>query len=423
VRIAIVTDGIWVYGGAERVLESMLEIYPEADVFALVNFLPPQERAWLRDRTIRTSFIQRLPGAKAYFRKLLGIWPLAIEQLDLTSYDLVISSQFSVAHGVITGPSQVHVAYTHSPMRYAWDLQAQYLRQANLHRGSKTYIARQMLHRLRIWDAVAAARVDAFSVNSAFVGERVRKFYRRDSAVIYPPVFLDRFGFCENKSDYYLYLGRLVAYKRVDLIVEAFAAMPDRKLVVAGAGPLLAQLKARATPNVQVLGRVDAAQADALMGGARAYLHAAVEDFGIAPVEAQAAGTPVVGLGIGGLRETVRGLLCARPTGVFFGEQTTEAIREAVEEFEGVRSDIRPHDCRENAGRFSPQNFRDSFRQFVDGACLMYGSHGALGERPPAAATDESTDGVSWKGGDIRPWYAAQVAGAGCHDAEHGMNG
>jgi glycosyltransferase involved in cell wall biosynthesis len=261
-RVAIVSDGIWVYGGAERVLECMLQIYPQADIFALVDLLPQDSRAWLGERGIKTSFLQRLPYSGRYFRKLLSLWPIAIEQFDLAQYDLIISSQFAVAHGAITGPSQVHVAYTHSPMRYAWDLQAQYLREANLDQGPQTLLARPMLHRLRLWDAAAAMRIDSFSANSAFVAERIRKYYRREAEVIHPPVFLDRFTFSETKGDYYLYLGRLVAYKRVDLIIDAFAAMPDRKLVVAGDGPLLKALRARATPNVQIVGAVDAEGAD-----------------------------------------------------------------------------------------------------------------------------------------------------------------
>jgi glycosyltransferase involved in cell wall biosynthesis len=370
-RVAIVNDGIWSYGGAERVLECMLEIYPQADLFALVDYLPNVSRGWLGGRPIRTSFMQTLPAGRHYFRNLLSLWPIAIEQFDLAGYDLVISSQFSVAHGAITGPFQLHVAYSHSPMRYAWDLQAEYLRGAKLDRGLRAVFARTMLHKLRMWDAAAAARVDAFTANSAFVAERIRKYYRRDSRLIYPPVHLERFSFNETKQDYYLYLGRLVTYKRVDIIVEAFASMLDRKLVVAGDGPMLKTLRARATSNVHIIGAVDAARVNTLMGGARAFVFAAIEDFGIAPVEAQATGTPVIGLGIGGLCETVRGITSDRPTGVFFAEQTAEAVREAVERFERVRLEFRPADCRANATRFAPEHFRAAFRAFVQEASAM----------------------------------------------------
>ncbi len=379
-RVAIVADGLATYGGAERVVECLLRRYPDADLFALVDFLPDSRRAWLQGRRVRTSFLQSLPYARRYFRGLLSLWPLAIEQFDLSGYDLVISSQFAVAHGVITGPGQTHVAYTHSPMRYAWDLQAQYLREARLDRGPLTLLARPMLHRLRLWDAAAAARVDAFSANSAFVAERIRKYYGRDSTLIHPPVFLDRFTYRTDKQDYFLYLGRLVPYKRVDLIVAAFAAMPDRRLVIAGDGPMLKALRARATPNVEVIGAVDARRADVLMGQARGFVFAAIEDFGIAPVEAQAAGTPVIGLGIGGLRETVRGLDTPRPTGVFFTEQTAEAVRDAVERFERIRPQLDPADCRANAGRFAPERFLDAFDAFAQAAV---GRRGAPFEHAP----------------------------------------
>ena len=386
-RVAVVSDGIWVYGGAERVLERVLLMFPTADLYALVDFLPANARSWLQGRPIRTSFLQNLPGAQHYFRSLLSLWPLAVEQFELTSYDLVISLQFAVAHGTLTSPYQVHVAYTHSPMRYTWDLQAQYLLEANLHKGLKTLIARPMLHRLRMWDAAAAARVDTFCANSAFVAERIRKYYRRDSDLVYPPVFVDRFKFCDTKHDYYLYLGRLVGYKRVDLIVDAFAVMPDKKLIVAGDGPLLNALRKKATPNVQVIGAVDALRAETLMGSARAYVYAAIEDFGIAPVEAQAAGTPVIGLGVGGLLETVHDLSTPRPTGLLFHEQTVQALCSAVEKFELIRKQLRPADCRENALRFRPQNFHDGFQAFVQRAL---GEHGSSSPEsvPEAVSTD-----------------------------------
>jgi glycosyltransferase involved in cell wall biosynthesis len=375
-----------VYGGAERVLEAILELYPDADIHALVDFLPADQRGWLAGRPIKTSFLQRLPGARHGFRHLLSLWPVAIEQFDLAGYDLVISLQFAVAHGAICGPSQVHVAYTHSPIRYAWDLHLPYLREARLDRGLRTLYARHMLHRLRMWDATAAVRIDEFCANSCFVAARIKKFYRRESRVIYPPVFLDRFSFNPTKQNYYLYLGRLVRYKNVEAIVQAFAAMPDRTLVVAGDGPLLKSLRATATANVRVLGRVDDARANELMGGARAFIHAAVEDFGIAPVEAQAAGTPVIGLAAGGLLETVNGLDAACPTGLFFEAPTPEAIRKAVETFERERWEFRPEDCRANASRFSRSHFHTGFRGFVQAALRNHGAvDRSAGERLNAA--------------------------------------
>ena len=210
----------------------------------------------MRGRTPQTTFIQRLPGATKHFRRYFHLWPIAIEQLDLTGYDLVICNHYSVANGVITGPGQVQISYTHSPMRYAWDLQKAYLQEAGLARGVKTVFARSMLHRARLWDATASLRVDRFMVNSAFVGERIRKFYRRDATVVHPPVFVDQFTFSEAKEDFYLFLGRLVPYKRADLLVEAFRRMPGRKLVIAGAGPQYDDLQKRLSANITMLGRV-----------------------------------------------------------------------------------------------------------------------------------------------------------------------
>jgi len=304
-RVAIVSDALTIYGGAERVLESIIDLYPQADLFALVDFVPPDSREFLRGKPVETSFIQRVPGARRWFRRLFPLWPLAIEQFDLSGYDLVICNHYSVAHGAITSMDQVQVSYTHSPMRYAWDLQHQYLREAGLASGPMTLLARPMLHRARLWDQAASARVGHFAANSRFVASRIQKYYRRRATVINPPVPIEEFVFHEEKDDFYLFLGRLVPYKRVDLLIDAFAKMPGRKLLIAGDGPLYPELLRRAPPNVTLLGRVSQARAVALMSTARAYVYPAIEDFGIAPLEAQASGTPVIALRKGGLCETI----------------------------------------------------------------------------------------------------------------------
>ncbi len=372
-RVAIVSDALTLYGGAERVLESILDLYPQADLLALVDFVPPGDRGFMRGCTPRTTFIQRLPGAKRHFRKYFHLWPIAIEQLDLSGYDLVICNHYSVANGVITGPGQVQVSYTHSPMRYAWDLQDAYLQEAGLARGARTIAARTMLHKARLWDVAASFRIDRFAANSAFVAERIRKFYRRDASVIHPPVFVDQFAYREAKEDYYLFLGRLVPYKRADLLVEAFRRMPNRKLVIAGDGPQFADLQKRLPGNVTMLGRVAQDKAVSLLSHARAYLYPAIEDFGIAPLEAQASGTPVIGLYAGGLRETIRGLDHATPTGAFFHQQTADAVIDAVEAFEQAGAPVRPADCRDNARRFSPAQFAAGFSAFVNEAMAASG--------------------------------------------------
>ena len=364
-RTAIVSDSLTVYGGAERVLEQILSVFPKADLFSLVNFPLNRHHDFLHGRPAQTTFIQHLPFATRHFRSYLPLWPLAIEQLDLSGYDLVISSHFAVAHGVITGPSQTHVVYTHSPMRYAWDLQAQYLADSSHGRGIKGALARRALHKIRTWDASAAQRVDRFAANSTFVANRIRKYYRRSSTVIHPPVDIDRFAAAAARERYYVTASRLVPYKRVDLIIEAFNRMPQRSLVVLGDGPELKRLRQMAGPNVSVAGHVDESTLADCVGRAQAFLFAAIEDFGIAPVEAQAAGVPVIALGQGGLLESVRGLGSDMPTGVFFDEQTPEAIIEAVNRFERHRDEISGDDCRRNAWRFRPAAFRHALAEFV----------------------------------------------------------
>jgi glycosyltransferase involved in cell wall biosynthesis len=364
-RIAIVHDWLVTYAGAERVLEQMLECFPEADLFSLVDFVSPAERAFLKGKTVTTSFIQNLPGARRHFRNYLPLLPLAIEQLDLSKYDLVISSSFAVAKGVLTGPDQLHLSYVYSPARYAWDLQNQYLREANLERGLKSWIVRWLLHRFRRWDVASSAGVDSFAAISHFIGRRIVKTYRRDSTVIYPPVDVSSFELTPVKEDYYVTASRMVPYKRIPLIVETFAGMPDRNLVVIGDGPDLKRCRTLAGPNVKLLGWQPGQVLREKLRKARAFIFAAEEDFGIAPLEAQACGTPVIALRKGGACETIKGLSTDKPTGVFFNDPTTASIRGAIDLFERKVDLITPQNCRDNAVRFSPERFRAEFKDFV----------------------------------------------------------
>ena len=364
-RVALIADPLFVYSGAERVIEQILAIYPQSDVFALVDFLDEDARRFLGGRAVRTSFIQKLPFARRHFRKILNIWPTAIEQLDLRGYDLVISSHNAVAHGVITSPSQTHVVYTHSPMRYAWDLQEEYLADAGMSTGPKGVWARRALHDLRLWDFAAAQRPDAFAANSSFVAGRIKKYYRRPSTVINPPVSVEAFSLAKAKADYYVTAGRLVPYKRVDLIIKAFERV-GRRLVVVGDGPEASKLRALGGRHTDFVGKVDHATLNQLLGEARAFVFAGIEDFGIAPVEAQAAGTPVIALNAGGLRETVRGRDHDGATGLFFEEQTVESLIAAVERFEAERDAFDPHVCRAHAMTFGAERFRLAFRDLVD---------------------------------------------------------
>jgi glycosyltransferase involved in cell wall biosynthesis len=368
-KIAIVHDWLPVYGGAERVLEQMLHVFPGADLFSLIDALPENQRGFLRGKPVRTSFVQRLPFGRTHYRSYFPIMPFAVEQFDLSAYDLVISSSYSFAKGALTGPNQLHVCFCHSPIRYAWDMQHQYLKHGA---GRSAWIARLLLHYVRLWDARTAHGVDRFIANSKYIARRIEKVYRRDSRVIYPPVDVDAFSVCHDKEDFYVTASRLVPYKRIDLIVEAFAAMPDKKLVVLGDGPELKKLRAKATPNVTMLGHQPFDVLVDHIQRAKAFIFAAEEDFGIAPVEAQACGTPVIAFGRGGAVETI----VDGETGIFFSEQTAASICRAVREFEMVEEDLDPERIRENAERFSTARFRAKFKDYVLGEFRAFATRG-----------------------------------------------
>lgn len=369
-KVAVVHEWLVNYAGSERVVEQLLLMFPQADLFSVVDFLAPEERGFLGGRTATTTFIQKLPRAKKNFRSYLPLMPMAIEQLDLSGYDLILSSSHAVAKGVLTGPDQVHVSYVHSPIRYAWDMQHQYLEESGLTKGFKSGLARVILHYIRLWDSRTAAGVDVFVANSSFIGRRIRKVYRRDSQVVFPPVDTEAFTPAANKKNYYLTASRLVPYKKVPLIIEAFAKMPDTQLIVIGDGPEWAKAKAVNAPNVTLLGYQSFNVLKEHMQHAKGFVFAAEEDFGITPVEAQACGTPVIAYGRGGALETVKGLDADQPTGVFFSEQSVEAIMAAVRSFEQNSHRFTIQACRDNAERFSIAQFRSSMMKVIETALL-----------------------------------------------------
>lgn len=367
-KVALVHDWFSTIAGSERVVEQLCNLYPTADLFAV--YADPSVVAsteFLQGRKLSTSFIQQLPQAAKSFRMYLPLMPLAVEQLDVSAYDIVISSSHAVAKGILTGPDQLHVSYVHTPIRYAWDLQHQYLRESGLAAGVKGWMAKWMLHQLRIWDYRTASGVDHFVANSEFIARRIRKVYGREAAVIYPPVDVHAFDLCTKSEDYYLTVSRLVPYKKIDVIVEAFNAMPDTRLVVVGDGPHMKKLKAIAKPNVELIGYQPFRVMRELMQKARAFVFAAEEDFGISPVEAQACGTPVIAYGKGGVLETIVEVGASdHPTGLFFEHQQPQAIVSAVEHFERHRELIEPRHCRANALRFSNERFCEQFSSFVE---------------------------------------------------------
>ncbi len=377
-KIAIVHDWLVKYAGAERVLEQILICFPEADLFSIIDFLDSEQRKHIQNKFAITTFIQKLPFAKTKYQNYLSLMPLAIEQLDLSGYDLIISSSHAVAKGIIIGSDQLHISYVHSPMRYAWDLQHQYLRQAGLTKGIKSWLARQILHKMRIWDLRTSNGVDVFLANSKYIARRIWRIYRREAAVIYPPVDVDAFTLKEEKADFYLTVSRVVPYKRVDLIIKAFSQMQEKRLVVIGDGSKTRKIRKFATSNITLLGSQSFPVLLDYMQRAKAFVFAAEEDFGISPIEAQACGTPVLAYGKGGCLETICGLEDEKPTGMFFREQTVECIVDIVNKFESNSQIITSFNCRQNALRFSIDNFRRNFTCFVNKEVAKFISAGCL---------------------------------------------
>ena len=361
-RIALVHEWLVDHSGSEKVLEQMLQVFPDADLFSVVEFLPDELRPFIQHKPVTTTFIQKLPFAKKKYRNYLPLMPLAVEQLDVSGYDIVISNSHAVAKGVITSSNQLHLCYCHSPIRYAWDLYHQYLREASLTTGVKSFLAKTFLHYLRQWDLSTVNRIDHFMANSRYIAQRVEKVYKRTSTVIYPPVNTDYFALYPQKEDFFLTASRMVPYKKVDLIVQAFAQIPDKKLIVIGDGPDFEKVKARAGENIQLLGFQPLEVLRDYMQRARAFVFAADEDFGIIPVEAQACGTPVIAYRKGGSLETV----VAGKTGLFFDEQSIEAVIEAVSKFEATAHHFDARVIRKHATRFSEEKFRENFRDFVN---------------------------------------------------------
>lgn len=368
-KIAIVHDWLTVYSGAEKVLEHMLALFPQADLFTSFNAMLPNQQAFLKGKKINTTFLQAFPFLRKFYRYYFPWMPKAVEQFDLRDYNLIISNSWGIAKGVITGPDQLHLCYCCTPTRYLWEMHHQYLEGEGLSAGWKGAlfggVVRGILHKMRIWDYQSAQRVDSFVAISSFIARRIKKCYRRNATVIYPPVDVDKFKLTEKKEDYYLTVSRCVFYKKQDIIVEAFCQMPEKKLIVIGDGPELPRLKQRKASNIVFLGYQSFSVLKNYLELAKAFVFAAIEDFGIAPVEALACGTPVIAYKGGGVKEIIFDLDHPSPTGCFFEEQTTASVMQAIRSFEQERKKIFPEACRERALFFSPDTFREQFSHFV----------------------------------------------------------
>ena len=362
-KVAIVQEWLVTVGGSDKVVKAILDVFPDADIYTLVAKKEVCDELGIPWEKVHTSFIQKMPLGTKKHRAYLPLFPFAIEQFDLRGYDVVISSSHCVAKGVLTKADQLHICYCHSPIRYCWDMYNEYLEESHLDKGFKSWLVRLMLHPIRQFDAIAGSRVDYYISNSDYVGQRIRKTYRRKATTIHPNIDISNFELCNDKKEYYLASSRLVAYKKIDTIIEAFNQMPDKKLVVIGGGPNLEAYRKLAKDNVTVMGYQPFDVLKDKMQHARAFVFAADEDFGMIPIEAQSCGTPVIAYGHGGSLETVNG----GKTGLFFYEQTPEAIVEAVNKFEAMGSQpFAPADCRQWAEGFSEERFKREIKEFVE---------------------------------------------------------
>lgn len=362
-KVAIVQEWLVTVGGSDKVVKAILDVFPDADIYTLVAKKEVCDELGIPWEKVHTSFIQKMPLGTKKHRAYLPLFPFAIEQFDLRGYDVVISSSHCVAKGVLTKADQLHICYCHSPIRYCWDMYNEYLEESHLDKGFKSWLVRLMLHSIRQFDAIAGSRVDYYISNSDYVGQRIRKTYRRKATTIHPNIDISNFELCNDKQEYYLASSRLVAYKKIDAIIEAFNQMPDKKLVVIGGGPNLEAYRKLAKDNVTVMGYQPFDVLKDKMQHAKAFVFAADEDFGMIPIEAQSCGTPVIAYGHGGSLETVNG----GKTGLFFNEQTPEAIVEAVNKFESMGSQpFAPADCRQWAEGFSEERFKREIKEFVE---------------------------------------------------------
>jgi glycosyltransferase involved in cell wall biosynthesis len=354
-RAALVHDWLTIPGGSEKVVLELLDLIGPADVYTSV-YDPGEWDRRLGGRTVHPSFLDRIPGARTNYPKLLPLMNAAFESFNLAGYDLVVSSSHSCAKNVLTEPGTLHVCYCHTPMRHAWE--PRFLAGEDLGTVSRV-AARLLMPGLRRRDLAGAARPDVFVANSAHVAARIAKYYRRDAEVIAPPIEIDRhLAAPRDPDDYYLVMGRVVPYKRVDLALAACARL-GRRVKVVGTGRALESVRAHAGPDAELLGFVPDEELAPLLAGARALLFPGEEDFGIVPVEAQAAGVPVIAYGVGGIRDSV----VDGVTGVFFADQTAESLAEAILAFERLELDEAA--IRDNARRFGPERFRSAFADLV----------------------------------------------------------
>ena len=358
-KVALVHDWLANVGGAEHVLWTFHEIFPDAPIYTLIYDEASSAGKMFADCDVRTTFMQMVPFAIKHYRSMLPLMPMAWEQLDLTGYDLVLSSCHCCCKGIITRPDAIHICYCHTPTRYLWDMYYEYYRSA---RKIKKFFMPMLINKMRMWDRLAADRVDYFLANSEFTKMRIRKYYHKDAQVIYPCGWNNvpnNVEVPDKPDDYYLVVSRLVSYKHIDIAIEACNKL-GKRLVIIGSGEEEARLKQMASPNIEFKGRISNEELYNYYVHAKAFLFPGVEDFGSAPLEAQSGGCPVLALGIGGALETV----LAGKTGMFFYEQSPEALSRCISGFEGHNVSYSRDEIRKHAQSFKTENFKEKIRSF-----------------------------------------------------------
>lgn len=356
-KVALVHDYLIQYGGAERVLEAFCEIFPNAPIFTMAYDEKATNGAF-KSRKIHTSFLQKIPLISSHHRAYPLLMPLAIEQFDFSDFDIVLSDSNSYAKGIITGPETLHISYCHTPMRYAWDDCHRHMREFDYSKITKKLLPFGISY-LRMWDSASSDRPDFYIANSKFVKERIKKYYKRESEVIYPPVNINNFNVSNKIEDFYLLIGRALPYKRFDIAIQAFNEL-GLNLKIIGKGPEIERLKKISRDNIDFLGYLDDKTASGYYSKCKALIFPSEEDFGITPLEAMASGRPVIAYRGGGALETV----IDKETGIFFQEQTPESIIKAVGEFK--EKDFSPEQIRKYAEGYNKENFKKNIRNFIE---------------------------------------------------------
>ena len=367
-KIAVIHEWFINFAGSEKVVEQILNVYPKADLLALIEALPQERKKSIQNKKVKTSFLQHLPFSKSLYRYFLPFMPMAIERMSAPEADIIISSNHAVSKGLKRRKDQLHICYCHTPMRYAWDLHDMYLKSAGLNKGLKGIIVKAVLRYMRKWDLKSSQNVDHFIANSCYVAQRIKNIYNREATVIYPPVDINYFSFQSQKEDYYLTVARMVPYKKVDLIIDTFCELPDKKLVVIGDGPEFNRIKAKSQKNIELLGYQPGEVLKKYMQGAKAFIFAADEDFGITSIEAQACGTPVLAFKKGGNLETV----VENVTGLLFEHQTVSSLKECILHFEKNHTIFTPEKIRVHAEKFGEERFRSELKNYVESNYLKF---------------------------------------------------